>query len=94
MATKTEGITLLPYRERVKLVRDRLSSLRQPKHVDLPKSKRVLAAEAVMSDYHERNQAHRDAQWNAWRLKRHEVEDALIVGDTAKALALLQKFGA
>ena len=61
---------------------------------ELHGDERVLAAEAVMRDYNARNQAHRDDEWNAWRLKRHEVEDALIVGDTAKALALLQKFGA
>ncbi len=96
MSTKprTENITLLPYRERVKLVRDRLSGFRQPKVTDLPKPARVLAAEKVVGAWNEKNAEHRDAAYQAWRAKRNEIEDALIVGDTDKAVKLLQQLKA
>ena len=92
--TKTENITPLPYAERVKLVRERLNGMRYPKVKPLAKPVRVLAAEKVVEDWREKNTAHEDAQRQAHRAKLNEVQDALIVGDMPKAVALLQKLGA
>lgn len=95
MATnKTENITLLPYNERVKLVRERLANLRRPKVAPLPKPAKVQAAEKVFRDWEAKAEAHEDAQRDAWRAKLHEVQDALIVGDMARAVALMQRLGA
>ena len=92
--TKTENITLLPYSERVKLVRERLANLRRPKVESLPKPVKVQAAEKKVNDWLVKNEAHEDAQRAAWRAKLHEVQDALIVGDMARAVALMQRLGA
>lgn len=92
--TKTENITLLPYRERVKLVRERMANLRRPKVASLPKPAKVRAAEKTLREWEAKNEAHEDAQRDAWRAKLHEVQDALIVGDMARAVALMQRLGA
>ena len=89
---KAENITLLPYRERVKLVRERLAAMRAPKHEGIPKSQRVLAAEKVMHDYYVRNEAAREVAYEVHRKRKHEVQDALILGDTEKAIKLLREF--
>jgi hypothetical protein len=96
MATKisNQGMALLPYSERVKLVRERLNGLRRPKVESLSKPAKVLAAEKLVSEWEEKNDAHEEAQRTAWRAKLHEVQDQLIVGDMARAVLLLQKLGA
>lgn len=91
---KTENITLLPYSERVKLVRERLNGLRYTKVTPLPKSAKVQAAEKVWKEWVEKDEAHADAQRDERRAKLNEVQDAMIVGDMVKAIALLQKLGA
>ena len=91
---KPQNITLLPYSERVKLVRERLNSLRYHKVDSLTKPAKVLAAEKVVHDWEQKNQDHENAQRDAWRAKLHAVQDAMIVGDMAKAVDLLQKLGA
>ena len=90
---KTENITLLPYAERVKLVRERLNGLRYPKTKPLAKPARVLTSEKVVDDWRAKNDEHEDAQRRAHRTKLNEVQDALIVGDIPKAVELLQKLG-
>jgi hypothetical protein len=92
--TKAENITLLPYNERVKLVRERLANLRRPQVTSLTKPAKVLAAEKTLNDWLVKNEAHEDAQRQAHRKKLHEVQDALIVGDMAKAVQLMQQLGA
>lgn len=94
MATKTENITLLPYNERVKLVRERLANLRRPKLTTFPKPAKVQAAEKLFREWEQKAEAYEDAQRDAWRAKLHEVQDALIVGDMARAVVLMQKLGA
>lgn len=91
---KTDNITLLPYAERVKLVRERLAGLRHCKTTPLPKPAKVAAAEAVYREWQKKAEAHEDAQRNAHRAKLAEVSDALIVGDMPKAVELMQKLGA
>jgi hypothetical protein len=91
---KTENITLLPYGERLKLVRERLNGLRHPKTTPLPKSEKVQAAQKVWDEWVANSEAHIDAQKDAHRAKLNDVQDAMIVGDMAKAVALLQKLGA
>ena len=94
MATIKENITLLPYRERTKLVRERLQWLRSPKVIGLYKPAKVLAAEKIVAEWEAKNETHLDAQRASFREKKNAVIDALIVGDTQKAVALLQKLGA
>lgn len=90
---KTDNITLLPYSERLKLVRERLNGLRYPKTKPLPKSAKVQAAEKVWNEWVSASEAHIDAQRDAHRAKLNEVQDAMIVGDMAKAVQLLQRLG-
>jgi predicted RNase H-like nuclease len=92
--TKSENITLLPYSERVKLVRERLANLRRPKVTPLKKPASVESAEKRLRAWEAQNDAHLDAQVAAHRAKLHEVQDALIVGDMARAVALMKQFGA
>ena len=92
--TKTENITLLPYSERVKMVRERLRGMSYPKTAPLPMPAKVAAAEKVYREWQAKAQAHEDAQRAAHRAKLNEVQDAMIVGDMVKAVALLQKMGA
>ena len=94
MTTKSEGITLLPYRERVKLVQERMRGLRAPKTKPLNKPARVTAAETVWREWEAKNEAHVDAQRDAHRAKLREIQDALIVGDMVQAVMLLQRLGA
>ncbi len=97
MTTKksTDNITLLPYPVRVKLVQQRLSDLRYgAEFADLPKSAKVAAAFAVVAEWEKRNNEHHSAQRKAHRARLAEVQDALIIGDTVKAVALLKKLEA
>jgi hypothetical protein len=91
---KTENITLLPYAERVKLVRERLAGLRRCETTPLPKPAKVEAAEALYREWERRAEAHDNEQRAAHRAKLNEISDALIVGDIPKAVALMQKLGA
>lgn len=92
--TKTENITLLPYAERVKMVRERLRGLQWPKTTPLPMPAKVAAAEKTLKEWQDKARAHEDAQRAAHRAKLNEVQDAMIVGDMLKAVSLLQKLGA
>ena len=94
MSTTKESITLLPYRERVKLVRERLAGLRRPKVTSLPKSAKVLAAEKVLQEWNDKNDFHEEVQRADFRAKLNAVQDALIVGDMPKAVELLKRLGA
>lgn len=93
MSTKPKAneFTLLRYSERIKLVRERLTSLRHFYPKSLAKPAKVAAAEKVVQEWEQKNFAHEDAQRDAHRAKLHAVQDALILGDVPKALALLQK---
>lgn len=91
---KTENITLLPYSERVKLVRERLAGLRRPKVTPLPKPAKVQAAETLLRAWEQKNDEHLDAQVAAHRVKLNEVQDALIVGDMPRAVLLMRSLGA
>jgi hypothetical protein len=88
---KANNITLLPYSERLKLVRERLNGLRYPKTKPLTKSAKVRAAEKVWNEWVAASDAHIDAQRDAHRAKLNEVQDAMIVGDMEKAVQLLQR---
>ncbi len=93
--TTPAGITLLPYADRVKLVRARLSDMRLHREfTPLPKSAKVRAAEATIQEWVARNDTHREAHYAAMKAKRHEIEDALILGDVQKAVKLLAALGA
>ncbi len=91
--TKTDNITLLPYRERVRLVQERLRDLARPKVTPLPKPARVVAAEKLAQEWDKKNDAHMEAQRAKHRAKKNEITDALIVGDMEKAVSLLAKHG-
>jgi glutamine synthetase adenylyltransferase len=91
MSTKTiESITLLPYRERVKLVQQRMQALEHPKYEQLPKPAKVAAAEKLLREWEQKNDEHIDAQRKAHRAKRAEIADALILGQMERAVELLR----
>lgn len=92
--TKTENITLLPYRERVKLVQQRLQALAYPKTTPLPKPAKVAAAEKLLREWQAKDDAHQDAQRAKHREQRAAIADALILGDMEKAVTLLRAAGA
>lgn len=91
---KTENLTLLPYRERVKLVQQRMQALAYPKTTNLPKPARVAAAEKLLREWEAKNEAHCEAQRQAHRAKRAAIADALILGQMDKAVELLRAAGA
>ena len=91
---KTASITLLPYRERVKLVQQRMQAMQYPKTTPLPKPARVAAAEKLVREWEAKNAAHCDAQRQAHKEKRAAIADALILGDMEKAVSLLRAAGA
>lgn len=86
----TNPFMLLPPKERLVLVRERLGSLRRPSLKSLPKPKKVLAAEKIIEEWQEKNSQHRDAQRAAYRTKYNEIVDSLIRGDMALAATLLR----
>ena len=61
---------------------------------DSLKPTKVLAAEKLLGEWEAKNDSHCDAQVAAHRAKLHEVQDALIVGDMARAVSLMQRLGA
>lgn len=91
---KTENLTLLPYRERVKLVQQRMQALAYPKTTPLPKSAKVVAAEKLLREWEAKNEAHCEAQRQAHLAKRAAIADALILGQMDKAVELLRAVGA
>lgn len=90
----TDNITLLPYRERVKLIQQRLQAMRYPVTKPLPKPAKVLAAQKLVREWEEKDSEHREAQRQEHAKKRAEIADALILGDMKKAVELLRKYGA
>ena len=91
---KTDNLTLLPYRERVKLVQERMQAMQYPKTTPLPKTAKVAAAEKLLREWEEKNEAHCEAQRQAHRTKRAAIADALILGQMDKAVELLRAAGA
>ena len=94
MAKDTESIIALPYRDRVRMAQERIRSIQRPALQVLPKSARVVAAEKVVHEWEDKADEYNRKQRAEHREKLNAITDALIVGDTAKAVALLQKFGA
>ena len=75
---------------RLQLVRDRLKALPSyPRLEELPPSKAVLKAKAVVKQYEEADRKHRNRQRDAYFDRKRAVEDAMILGDFDKALRLL-----
>lgn len=91
---KAENLTLLPYRERVKLVQQRMQAMQYPKTTPLPKPAKVVAAETLLREWEAKNEAHCEAQRQAHRAKRAAIADALILGQMDKAVELLRAAGA
>ncbi len=94
MAKTVETTLTLPYRDRVKLAQDRIKYLQRYTFKPLPKPARVAAAEKLVREWDEKNMEHDRKQRAEHREKLNAITDALIVGDMAKAVALIQKFGA
>jgi hypothetical protein len=81
--------------EAVRMIKKRLSDVRpgalaQP----LPKSRAVVAAEKLSRAWETENREYLNTQIKAIDRQKMEIEDALILGDAAKALKLLQKLEA
>lgn len=88
------NITSLPYRDRVKMAQERIRSVQRPAIKSLPKPARVVAAEKLVQEWEEKAQEYERKQRAEHREKLNAVTDALIVGDMAKAVNLLQKMEA
>lgn len=82
----------LPKSEVNKILADRLRRLHY-RHVfeDLPKSKRVLAAEAVIAEWEERNEAAKDKARDAARAKIREIQNEALLGNLEKVVKLLNE---
>lgn len=89
MATTNTDLTTLPYRERVKLIQERMRGLQYPTFQGLKKPARVLAAEKTLDEWKRKNDEHLDKQRAAHRTKLNAVKDAFIVGDVQKAVQLI-----
>lgn len=94
MAKTTETIITLPYRDRVKMAQERIRSIQRPSLKVLPKPAKVIAAEKVVHEWETKADEYDRLQRAEHRNKLNAITDALIVGDMAKAVSLLQKFGA
>lgn len=90
----TDTILALPYRDRVKLVQERIKSLQCYSFKPLPKPARVAAAEKLVSEWEDKNEAHDRQQRSEHRQKLNAITDALIVGDMQKAVTLMQRLEA
>jgi len=91
--TTTKDFTLLPYRERVKLVQQRMQAMQHPKTTPLPKPAKVAAAEKLLREWEAKDEEHREAQRQEQRNKRAAIADALILGDMEQAVKLLRAAG-
>lgn len=90
MTKQTATPAMIPHNERVRIIRDRLRTVRHSAPIkDIPKSKRVQSAEKVLAEWEAKNEAARDAQYKAHQAKRREVENAILLGDAQKAVELL-----
>lgn len=94
MATKKEP-SLIPYNEKVRIVRERLRRasrfVRQPEPA---KPAKVVAAEKVMTAWEKRCEAAEEKAREKHYAKVREIENALLMGDSKKVIALLDAIGA
>lgn len=95
MATKKATNNPIPYNTRIKIIRERLARARRAERfADIPKPAKVKAAEKVVAEWDERNEAARGAHYAKHQAKVREIEDALILGDGDKVVKLLAAIGA
>ncbi len=90
----TDTILALPYGTRVKLAQERIKFIQHYSCKPLPKPARVAAAEKLVIEWEEKQQAHDRQQRSEHRQKLNAITDALITGDMQKAVTLLQKLEA
>jgi hypothetical protein len=90
----TDTILALPYRDRMKLVQERIKSLQRYSFKPLPKPARVAAAEKLVREWEDKNEVHDRQQRSEHRQKLNAITDALIVGDMQKAVTLMQRLEA
>ncbi len=90
----TDTILALPYRERLKLMQERLHGLTYAKVKPLTKPNRVVLAEKVVSEWEAKNEKHEEAQRVAHRKALNEIRDAMILGDAKRAVELMRKLEA
>jgi hypothetical protein len=89
--TKDSTAFALPYREKVKMVKDRLQALRYPVVNDLPKSVKVRNAEKVLAEWDKANEGYRLQQRQDRRKLHNDICDALCLGDMHKAVTLMRE---
>ena len=95
MATKKTTSNPIPYNTRIKIIRERLARARRTERfAGIPKPAKVKAAEKVVAEWDERNEAAREAHYAKHQAKVREIEDALILGDGDKVVKLLAAIGA
>lgn len=94
MTTQHDNILAMPYRDRVKLAQERIKYAQRYSFKQPPKPARVVAAEKVVGEWEAKCDALDRQQRSEHRQKINAITDAIIVGDMAKAVALLQKLEA
>jgi hypothetical protein len=83
----------IPYNVRIKIIRERLNRARRAQVTSLPKPAKVKAAEKIVSEWEEKEDAHRQAQYDKHREKVREIENAVLLGDNEKVVKLLTDMG-
>ena len=84
----------LPYNTRLKVIRERLNRARRAERFkQIPIPAKVEAAQKIVADWEDRNMAASEAHYAKHTKKVREVEDAMILGDGEKVVALLNAMG-
>lgn len=87
-------LATVPYRERLKLLDQRLRDVRYPTIKPLPKPTKVQAAERVVAEWEAKNEAHIQAQRDAHKAKMNRIKDEVILGNAEEAVRLLRELDA
>lgn len=94
MATKKEP-SMIPYSEKVRIIRERLRRANRFVRPEEPaKPAKVAAAEKVLDAWEKRCESAEEKARERHRAKVREIENALLMGDSKKVVALLDAIGA
>lgn len=84
---------VLPYAERARIIKQRLSEVRRRQHIpDIDKPLNVVEAEAVVAAWEAQNDAHRESIEDKHWERVREIDNALILGDVNKVVELLTAY--
>ncbi len=90
----SNSLATVPYRERLKLLDQRLRDVRYPTIKQMVKPAKVQAAERVVADWEAKNEAYMQTQRDAHRAKMSRIKDEVILGNADEAVRLLRELDA